>query len=309
VSQALDDREIAPGAGPALKRLIAAQLSAFPEHEGFLRRRFAAGADDFCESLATIIETIAGEDLARLCEDYRWLAGAVLEEELFFRREGRYRLSSFAEAEALVYADPAYMTRYMNGLLLSQLWWSNHTAVLAWFRDRYLPGNGTQARHLEIGPGHGLFLLLAEQDGRTGSCVGWDISPASLALVEKTFAALRRPAPPLLLSNLFEAQLARFDSIAFSEVLEHLEAPAEALARVRDLLTPGGRAFINAPVNSPAPDHITLFETPEAIVDLVRAAGLEIEDVLLAPAAGASLERARKLKLAISTVVIARRPL
>ena len=130
---------VAPGAGPSLQRLIDSQLGVFPEHESFLRRRFAGGSDPFCESLAATIADIAGPNLSALCEDYRWLAGAVLEEELFFRREGRYRLASFAEAETLVYADPAYMTRYMNGLLLSQLWWSNHTAVLAWFRDRYLP--------------------------------------------------------------------------------------------------------------------------------------------------------------------------
>lgn len=301
--------EIAPGAGPATTRLIAAQLQAFPEHEAALRKRFAQADTDlvFCETLAGMIERIAGEDLAAICDDYRWLAGAVLEEELFFRREGRYRLSSFAEAEALVYADAAYMTRYMNGLLLSQLWWANHTAVLAWFRERYLPGNRPGARHLEIGPGHGLFLHLAAGDSRTSEATGWDVSPASLDQVRRTFAALGAAPPPLSLVNLFEPSTERFDSICFSEVLEHLEAPAEALARIQALLAPGGRVFINAPVNSPAPDHITLFSTPEAIVDLVSAAGLVVEEVLLAPSAGASLERARKFALAISTVVVARR--
>ncbi len=300
---------IAPEAGPALRGLIDAQSLAFPDHAGALTKRFAAAPDlVFCETLAATVAAIAGETLPTLCADYRWLCAAVLEEELFFRREGRYRLSSFAEAEAQVYADRAYMTRYMNGLLLSQLWWGNHTAVLQVFAERYLPANAPGSRHLEIGPGHGLFLLLAAADPRTASAAGWDVSPASLALVEKTFEAVARPLPQLALVNLFEAQGAAFDSIAFSEVLEHLETPAEALTRIHGLLVPGGRAFINAPVNSPAPDHITLFSTPEAIVDLVTAAGLEVEEVILAPASGASVERARKLKLAISTVVIARRP-
>ncbi|MBI1406285.1 MAG: methyltransferase domain-containing protein [Caulobacter sp.] len=284
-------------------------MRAFPEHEAALRKRFAlADADPiFCETLAGMIERIAGETLAAVCDDYRWLAGAVLEEELFFRREGRYRLTSFAEAEALVYADAAYMTRYMNGLLLSQLWWANHTAVLAWFRDRYLPANRPGARHLEVGPGHGLFLHLAASDARTSEATGWDVSPASLDQVRHTFAALGKAPPPLSLVNLFEPSPEQFDSICFSEVLEHLETPAKALARVHDLLAPGGRAFINAPVNSPAPDHITLFSTPEAIVELVSGAGLVVEELLLAPSTGASLERARKFALAISTVIIARR--
>lgn len=302
---------IAPHAGLDLRALIDAQLEAFPEHAAALDRRFSAGADlVFCDTLAATIRAIAGQDLPRLCADYRWLAAAVLEEELFFRREGRYRLSSFAEAEAQVYADPVYMTRYMNGLLLSQLWWANHTEVLRRFAEQFLPANPAGARHLEIGPGHGLFLLLAAADPRTAEAIGWDVSPASLALVEKTFAAVRRPVPTLALVDLFEdrADQPPFDSITFSEVLEHLEDPAAALARLHGLLRPGGRLFLNAPVNSPAPDHIFLFDTPEAIVDLATAAGFEIGSVALATTAGVSVERARRLKLAISTVVIARRP-
>jgi hypothetical protein len=73
-------------------------------------------------------------------------------------------------------------------------------------------------------------------------------------------------------------------------------------------LAPGGRAFINVPVNSPAPDHITLYRSPEDVVEAVKQAGFEVDDVLFAPTTGASLSRARKLSLAISTVVVARNP-
>ena len=65
---------------------------------------------------------------------------------------------------------------------------------------------------------------------------------------------------------------------------------------------------INAPVNSPAPDHLALFKTPEEIVDLVGAAGFEVIDTLFSPPSGSTLERARKLNLAISTVIVAKRP-
>jgi 2-polyprenyl-3-methyl-5-hydroxy-6-metoxy-1,4-benzoquinol methylase len=299
------------GAYPALEGLIARQLAVFPEHGGYLGKRFAGATAEeltFTEGLAEIVTKIAGDELDGCCRDYRWLAEVVLEEEIFFRRQGRYRLSTFEEANAEIYSNLAYMTRYMNGLLLSQIWWHNHTAVMRYFREVYLPGNAPGARHLEIGPGHGLFLYYAARNERTAEAAGWDISPASIARVKATFAATAQPLPELALVDMFEPNDRRFDSIAFSEVLEHLEQPAEALDAIVKLMAPGGRLFLNAPVNSPAPDHISLFRSPEEIIALVEAAGLVVEDSLFAPTSGASLARARKLSLAISVAVTAKKP-
>ena len=296
---------------PQLARFYNAQVAGFPEHAATLARRFKetdASDFEFLERLAAQLALIVGDDLPRYCDDYRFIASIVLEEEIFFRRENRYRLSTFAEADAKVYSNKIYMTRYMNGLLMSQLWWRNHTSVMRYFSDTFLEGNKPGYRHLEIGPGHGLFLHTAAMHRKCGSASGWDVSEASLALVDSTLAALRCERPvDLTLVNMFDAPATAFDSITFSEVLEHLESPKLALAAISALLAPGGRAFINAPVNSPAPDHLTLFRAPEDIVGLVEAAGLVVEDTLFAPTAGATLERARKMALAISTVVIARK--
>ncbi len=117
-------------ATPALDRLLAEQVAVFPQHAASLDRRFAGAAPDdieFCELLAGLLERICGGDLRALCENYRWLAGAVLDEELHFRRHGRYRLSTFRQAMEEVYGDRGYMRRYMSGLLATQVWWRNHT--------------------------------------------------------------------------------------------------------------------------------------------------------------------------------------
>ena len=63
---------------------------------------------------------------------------------------------------------------------------------------------------------------------------------------------------------------------------------------------------MNAPVNSPAIDHIYLFRTPEDLVSLVKAAGFEVESVRIAPASGFSEAKARKLGLSISCGIIGR---
>jgi 2-polyprenyl-3-methyl-5-hydroxy-6-metoxy-1,4-benzoquinol methylase len=297
---------------PNVATLIDAQLQAFPEHETFLQVRFrelSAENLKFADDVALLILRIAGENLEQCCADYRWLTQIVLEEEIFFRRENRYRLTTFAEALANVYSDRVYMTRYMNGLLLSQLWWANHTQVLHQFRDVYLPAIPAGASHLEIGPGHGLYLYLAASGPQRLDVSSWDVSEASLDLVRASFAALGLTRPVTLsLTDMFEPSTKLFDSITLSEVLEHLEEPDRALATIARLLKPGGHTFINVPVNSPAPDHITLYRAPEDAVAAVAAAGLEIVSTMFAPATGASLARARKLALTISTAIIARKP-
>ena len=294
---------------PHLTKMLSQQLKTFPEHETFLGRRFAQrnpGDLQFDDFVADKVIRIAGGDLERICADYKWLCGEVLNEELHFRRTGSYRLSSFKDALEQVYNDRVYMTRYMNGLLASQIWWVNHTDVLRTFRDRFIPGNPPGYSHLEIGPGHGLFLHLAASSPQCRTATGWDISDASIEGTRAALKAIDTGANVHLEKvDLFASPAASFQSITFSEVLEHLEDPVDALRRLYDLLEPGGRIFINAPVNSPAPDHIFLFSTPEEIVDMVEQAGFRVMDTEFAPCVGATLERARNRKLSISTVVIA----
>ena len=300
------------GRYPQIATLIEAQLRIFAAHEAYLAMRFRNLSESelaFAEDLASLIARIAGDELDQCCADYRWLTHAVLDEEIFFRRENRYRLTTFVEALAEVYSDRVYMTRYMNGSLISQLWWANHSQTLRYFLESYLPANREGSRHLEIGPGHGLYLYFAATSPRVVALSAWDVSEASLAMVRRSFTALGMERPLALHRvNMFEPANEVFDSIVLSEVLEHVEEPDRALATIAGLLAPQGRAFINVPVNSPAPDHIMLYRSPEEVFEAVARSGLEITDVLLAPATGASLARARKLALTISTVIIARKP-
>jgi 2-polyprenyl-3-methyl-5-hydroxy-6-metoxy-1,4-benzoquinol methylase len=300
-----------PSGFPHLQKLLERQLAIFPEHQSFLDKRFSevsAAGFRFIDEIAEKVTEIAGNDLSGVCEDYRWLSGIVLDEELHFRRTGSYRLSTFARADELVYSNPQLMSRYMNGLLASQLWWRNHTQMLQFFRDEFVAHSPIGFTHLEIGPGHGLLLYLAAASRHCKTAEAWDLSAASLAITQKALAAMRLDRPVSLRNvNLFDAPGEQFASIAFSEVLEHLEHPQRALRILFELLADGGRIFLNAPVNSPAPDHLYLFETPEQILEMIAEAGFVVESSLLAPCTGSTLERARKLKLTISVGAIARK--
>jgi ubiquinone/menaquinone biosynthesis C-methylase UbiE len=138
-----------------------------------------------------------------------------------------------------------------------------------------------------------------------------DISATSLSKTEACLRTLGITRDVLLeRRDIFAAPQpsdeARFDSVVLSEILEHVERPAHALASIRRVLKPNGRLFVNAPVNSPAIDHIYLFRTPEELVELVQAAGFHVEETRFATASAYPEARARKLALPISVAVIAR---
>lgn len=297
---------------PALKRLVGLQLDIWPEHRDFLEKSFLDVSSDggTAEGIAAPILRLIADRPDEACRDYRWTCERLVEEELHFRRTGRYRLSSFAEAQREVYADESFMDRYLNGLLLSQVFWSNHRNVLDFYVSDFLGGNADAFNHLEIGPGHGLYLYYVARDRRCASATGWDISPAgvraALFSLERLAVGDRVRVERGDVMKRPEAAEA-FDSIVISEVLEHIEAPDAALGNVRRLLRSGGRVFVNMPVNSPAPDHIHLLRAPEEVVNLVAAAGFDVVEARFFPATGMTEARARKLAATISCAIIATR--
>ncbi|MBF0212911.1 MAG: class I SAM-dependent methyltransferase [Magnetococcales bacterium] len=306
--------DIDPTTLPATQRLLEAIVELWPDHLRYLTQSFAERPPEVLETTertATLVAQIAQDNLLEYCEEYQFKCRLVQMEELYFRRTGHYRLSTFAEAQKEVYDNPAFMTRYLNGILMTHIFWYNHATAIHTYRTLFLEGNPPGYRHLEVGPGHGLLLYFAASDPACASAEAWDISDASLAA---TAACMTRfgMADKVLLRrrNLFEERENDpeiYDSIVISEVLEHLEHPATALRLLARRLSPAGRLFVHVPVNGPSPDHIYLLRTPEEAVELVRSAGLEIEVLRIIPGTGYDEARARREGLMLSCVLVATR--
>lgn len=295
--------------------LVTAVLDNWPQHKSLAEKSFANRAPD----VMAVSDTIAGlvlqlaphheGGLQRLCEDYRFLCEQiVLPEELYFRRNGAYRLKTFEEADREVYSNAEYMGRYMNGLLMSDTLWSNHAHTATELVNGFLSSLPDGAAHLEIGPGHGLLLYFAARQPQIAELHAWDVSRTS---IEKTRRALdhlgvTRPVD-LALRNLFDPPgpefASKFDSIVLSEILEHITDPVAALKAVKPLLKPTGKLWVNVPANSPAPDHLFLFESLEHAERIVRDAGFDIERSVAFAMTGTTLEKAVRNKTAISCVV------
>jgi 2-polyprenyl-3-methyl-5-hydroxy-6-metoxy-1,4-benzoquinol methylase len=294
----------------SLEQIIERQLTLYPKHKSFLDRRFEsleAAERARCERLAADITKLAEGRIDDFLLGYDFICNIQRDEEIYFRRQNEYRLKRFEDAFEQVYSNKPYMLNYMRGLLVSQIFWSNHTKSIGFYEDRFLGSLAPEAQLLEIGPGHGLLLARAIEALNEGSAVGWDISQASLEDTKNALRALGISKDYALRErNLFQSGSERFDAVVFSEVLEHLEEPEAAMRAILSFTKPDGRVYINVPINSPAPDHLFLLRSPEEAVEFVESCGFRITDSAFFPATNYSMEQARKHKLTVSVCLIAR---
>lgn len=298
---------------PNLSKVVDEVIRIWPEHRKYCETRFKNDDDAFLartEEFATLALRNVGDQLERYVSDYRWMCERFHEEEIFFFREDRYRLSTFQQAYDEVYSNIEYMLRYVHGILISQIIWNTHAQAFDAFRQHYLPNVPAGASYLEVGPGHGFYLYFASRSPNIANMEAWDVSPAS---IQETTEALQRMGVTRDIKLIEQDVLAaptrheEFDCATISEVLEHLEHPERALKSLHSALKPGGLIFINVPLNSPAPDHIYLWRSPDEFRAFVESHGFKVEHETLAPVGGYSVERALKYKVTISSILVARK--
>jgi cyclopropane fatty-acyl-phospholipid synthase-like methyltransferase len=297
---------------PALSTIVETLVSFWPEHAKFVSRSIASHEDSelgLLEDYASDILLLIGPNLSRYLEHYKWMCTAFTKEAMYFIRSGRYRCTTFAEADQHVYSNRAFMTKYMDGLLLSQVLWANHAKCSVYFKQRFLARLKVNTQYLEIGPGHGLFLAQASRNPVVSRAVAWDVSPESVEQARAAIATMgvSRPVEISQRNVLTSSQSSeKFDAVVISEVLEHMEDPRSALRSLRTVIAPTGELFVNIPVNSPAPDHIYLLRSPEEAVELVSSSGFAVSEVAFYPMTGYSLEEAAIQRATVSCVLIAR---
>ena len=166
----------------ALGSLVAKQALATPRHNSFLSRRFStAPASELrlCDEIARQIYRLAGDNIDLFVQGYDFICDIQKREEIYFRRHNQYRLNSVADAIREVYGNREYMQKYMRGLLMTQVFWSNHTASMEFYINEMLARNVAGYSLLEIGPGHGLLFSRAASDPRVSQnrgrrCTGWE---------------------------------------------------------------------------------------------------------------------------------------
>ncbi len=242
-----------------------------------------------------------------IIDTYLFIINMVAEETYFFLKHGKYRNSTFEEANKMVYSNQEYMEKYMMGLSISDYIWISHIKMLRYFTENSKRFAGK--RYLEIGPGFGQYLVRALLHCDFREYHACDISKTS---VEGSNRYLRyrnfADKCEVIQQDFFQFDPDdKFDCIVMGEVLEHVEQPGRMLEKIFDLLQKKGKAFITTVINAPAVDHIFLFSSIEQVLDLAKDAGFVVLDYLCTTEGDVPLEKQIKKKQTINIAMILER--
>ncbi len=245
--------------------------------------------------------------ISYLAECYDLIVKDTLREQIYFKRNGTYRYSSFDEVAQAVYFDDSYMRKYMHGLALTAYLWPNHRALHRYFVDMLPTNQG--GNYLEIGPGHGMYLMSAMRKCVYNQFDGIDISPTSVEMTESLLSSGKfgefsnyRIFEQDFLAG--EIPTASYNAIVMGEVLEHVEKPNIFLESIARIATDNAFIFITTPINAPAVDHIYLFDSWNSIESLITGAGLMVQEKMLVPYPGLSVDESMQQSLPINVAAV-----
>ena len=161
-----------------------------PVHAKFLARAFRNLSSENSDELGRYVDYCAkdGITIEYLAECHNLIVTDTQIEQIYFKRNKRYRCSTFEEVANAVYFSNTYMPRYMHGLAITTFLWPNHLAMRDFFVKTFPAG--ARGEYLEIGPGHGYYFTKASALGSFDFMTGIDISASSVALTKRCFSTL-----------------------------------------------------------------------------------------------------------------------
>jgi 2-polyprenyl-3-methyl-5-hydroxy-6-metoxy-1,4-benzoquinol methylase len=255
---------------------------------------FRTRAQEFFDRYKAFLES-DGKTLDFGLECFKRLRANVQEERFKFLRTGKYANESFADVNRAVYGNPEIMQSYMHGLAFAQFLWPEQYRRFSFFCEHLDDYRDSVRAYLEVGGGHGLYVMEAVRRFREGT--RFDVVDISTSSLELAGGIAKDPRIHYHLTDILEfPETDRYDFITMGEVLEHVERPRELLAKVRGLLAPDGHAYITTPANAPMVDHIHLFRSADEIRAMLRECGFDIEREVTQFAADLPVERCIALK-------------
>lgn len=287
-------------------------LAIRPMHRKFIKRSLSKlNADEHreVEQYITFLGT-RGLSSRYVAECYLTIVDDTFQEELYFKEHGKYRFSTFEEANSAVYANAEYMNKYMVGLALSSFWWSNHTEMRR-FHKKHLPTMAKKSGvYREVGPGHGMYFMDSVKNTGFDHYEGLDISPTSIEMTNSIidsgfFGNFEDKKISIVeVDFLMGKNLEPADALVMGEVLEHVENPGAFLARSYETTTQAPFFFLTTCINAPAIDHLYNPETVENLELLFQNHGFAVADKCIIPRDGLTLAQCEQGRYAINVAYV-----
>jgi len=291
-----------------LDSLIAQITSINKLQQKFLESSINKLTSDDIASLEAYLKYCINNDLTLvyLAKCYDLIVKDTLREQIYFKKSGSYRYSSYRDVAGLVYHNDEYMKMYMHGLALTAFLWPNHAMMMSYFRNT-IPRDKS-GNYVEIGPGHGFYFMEAMRLSAYEKYYGIDLSPTSVLMTNALlksksfgdFSNFKIEEGDFFKWNTQQ----KFDAVVMGEVLEHVESPELFLRKIAEITGAESYIFVTTCINSPAIDHIYLFKDYDQINDIIDVSGLYIKDKLLIPYNNLTLEDSTRQKLPINVAVV-----
>lgn len=249
-------------------------------------------------------------ELEYAVQAYQKLCNDMMKCQIFFMKTGKYSMmsSDAEEADTNIYKNEEVMRLYMIGLALSQFLWSSHYEIYMCLLDAMKQHASKTKNYLEIGPGHGLFFNKAlEIIDPSAKATAVDISETSIKITKSIIDYFKPYSKNVVYHNTDMLKLDlpyTFDFITMGEVLEHVNFPEVLLSKLRDLLSPDGRAFVSTCVNCPAIDHVYHFKTIDEIREMFIKCGLDIVEERIAPVEDLPFKEIMEKKITVNYCAI-----
>tara|TARA_E500000178_G_scaffold337499_1_gene376754 strand:+ start:612 stop:1550 length:939 start_codon:yes stop_codon:yes gene_type:complete len=257
---------------------------------------FSQNFKNFLKSQNTNLET-ATKAYLKMCAD-------MMISHLYFYKHNKYPLDQQQDAFEKVYDNVEEMKSYVYGIAISQFLWPTHYAMYSFFINEIKKKELRVSNYLEIGCGHGLFLLEAIK--RFENEINYQIVDISKTSIDITKSIIEFNVKKDLkidykLQDILKYKFEKkFDFIEMGEVLEHVDTPGELLNKINQILSDEGKLFLSTCVDCPTIDHVYHFKSISEIEKMISSAGFKIDNRLVLPVEDLPMEEIVKRKITIN---------
>ena len=199
-----------------------------------------------------------------------------------FLREGNYGYKSFNEIKKTIYDNEDVMMQiYMPGLLTAYISMLNLYTKYDFFMKKFLPMINDNSIGIDVGFGEGFYLWKILENTKNVRCNGMDISPYAIEFTTNllTCTKIKSNRYNLYLGDInkkINCQEKSQDFVVLAEIIEHLEKPERAIMEISPMLKRGGILFLSTVINNNHMDHISNFESPDVIEEMLVRNGFNI---------------------------------
>ncbi len=234
--------------------------------------------DDIDLALAKVFGDDANA-VEEIVDGYAEFSTDAVRSQIYFERKGEYKASDYDEVAKTYYHNRDFMFRcYLPGMLVSHFVWPHHFRMLSWFRTLLADLAPDIKTFCEVGTGCGLYSeqVMERVPGSRG--VGYDISESALEFTKRVAVSFGHGDhyQTAVCNIITDPPKEQYDLALSQEVLEHLEDPIAYMRALREMLRPGGYAYIAAAVNAAHVDHIYLYRSPDDVAAEIEEAGFTI---------------------------------